>query len=143
MHVQAGQLVPAGSYIRLNPPDFQVLDHDGILSGTGKYRRLSPLTTIALAPLMGALFVMGFPVLVFVAVFHGIWNMTKESLFGWHRNLVAVEWAPGVSYLHPPGGGEDEESFADLEAEVREAREREAQSALETTLPSASKPTQR
>lgn len=69
------QTVESGLYISFRKPDLVYVPTDNSpIEGVdgGNYHRLNTFLTILIAPILGGLFVIGFPLVVIVAVVYGL-----------------------------------------------------------------------
>ena len=129
-----GHPVRRGVYFNLNPIDVQFVGADEeILDGVpgGNYVRVPTFLALLGSPLLGAAFVVLFPVLVFGSVIVLMGQALSKKMGETVREqapLLRMQGAPAASYLQRENEG-DEAADADelevLEDEVLAAREAE------------------
>ena len=140
----AGTTTRKGVYLSVWPPDISFVSADdeplpGIDGAT--YRRLPALLVVALSPLLGALFVIGFPFVIVAAIAYAIFQplyarLTKHA--GEKAYLLRGDYALAASALDGKAGnkgtegaevlrddGELDELRAEVEAEREEKRTQE------------------
>lgn len=117
------QPAPYGLYLSTKPLDVRFVGAEGEdLEGTAEtYMRVPTVLSFVLAPVLGAVFVVAFPVVIFVAVSFAVLVKFNELA---EPHWVPARFQPTVSFLSNPKGagtGTDPE-LADLVEEVEARR---------------------
>jgi hypothetical protein len=137
-----GNRVPGGYY--WNPRHWSitpVTDEGGSLPGTStdRYVRVSWVTALLLAPILGGLFVVFLPFIGFAMFFQWVWTRVTGSARKGAKDLAATVtpgWRPGEVHLtgrpldvksaELPAGGAGETALKDVADEVARKRREEA-----------------
>ena len=133
-----GRHVPGGYYWnRRHWSIAAVTDEGGLLPGTSadRYVRISWVTALLLAPILGGLFVVALPFIGFGMFFHWAWTWVTGSAREGVKDLaatVAPGWRPGEVHLTGrsvdgkledlPAGGAGESAVKDVADEVSRRR---------------------
>lgn len=133
-----GRQVPGGYYWnRRHWSIAPVRDEGGLLPGTSadRYVRISWVTALLLAPILGGLFVVALPFIGFGMFFHWAWTWVTGSAREGVKDLaatVAPGWRPGEVHLTGrsvdgkledlPAGGAGESAVKDVADEVSRRR---------------------
>ncbi len=133
------QAAEYGLYTSFNPMDVRFVGAAGEpLEGLdgASYRRVPTLLALALAPVLGAVFVISFPLLILGAVALAAAKMVAQSLRAAaqeHAWVVSPRWEPQASYLtkHPKKADASQvpAELQDLHQKVQEQRNAEEQAA--------------
>lgn len=131
--IESNQPANYGLYVSTSPLDVRFVGADGEpLAGLegATYRRVPTLLALLLAPLLGAAFVMAFPMLVLVSVAAALASQLVRARETRHAWLAGPRWEPATSYLsrgtQSPAVDELPE-LRDLRAEVDARRAGEEQ----------------
>ena len=133
-----GKQVPGGYY--WNPRHWSispVADEGGLLPGTpaDRYVRISWVTALLLAPILGGLFVVALPFIGFGMFFHWAWTWVTGTAREGVKDLAATVtpgWRPGEVHLTGrsvdgkledlPAGGAGESAVKEVADEVARRR---------------------
>ena len=133
-----GKRVPGGYY--WNPRHWSispVTDEGGLLPGTpaDRYVRISWVTALLLAPILGGLFVVALPFIGFGMFFHWAWTWVTGTAREGVKDLAATVtpgWRPGEVHLTGrsvdgkledlPAGGAGESAVKEVADEVARRR---------------------
>ena len=132
----AGESVPYGVYFSGRPLDIHIVTAEGdALEGKPgvAYRRMPTLIAVAAGPVIGGVFVMAFPVVIFAALVLAVTRMPlgmMQRTASRNAHLAAVRWEPSSAYLNMgdrrvPLAIEELDELDILAAEVGERRLRE------------------
>lgn len=144
--LHTGEKAKYGVYLCGWPLDLRFVGADGeALDGRRglTYRRIPTLLLLALAPVLGGVFVLAFPALVLALALAAVGRRLWRSATGLAEDkahLVVLNWDPQAAYLHGPGEGQKRddtattpqaqaglpESVAQLREEVDRRRQRES-----------------
>ncbi len=132
---------PYGLYFNLWPPDARFVGAAGEpLEGRPgrQYLRFPTIIALLMAPVLGGLFVVAFPFLIFAALVLVVAEPAAKrirSSFESRAHLVRVRWSPTVAYLNHDEEEEDEteghddqiqdSEIIELEDEIARRREEE------------------
>lgn len=125
------QAAPYGLYMSAHPIDVRVVGATGeALEGLpdATYRRIPTPLALSLSPLLGAGFVIAFPVLILAAVATGVLQLLLRPLHEVltdHAWLASPRWQPAASYLakgDKPKAKREPEELAELRKAVDEQR---------------------
>ncbi len=128
---------PYGLYFSTRPLDVRFVGAegeriDGVPGAT--YRHVPTPLAVALAPVLGGLFVIAFPFVIFAAAITGVARLlgvgAREAATSTAR-VATTRYAASAAWIDGKGAGEAEDAeapaadaeLADLEAEVAERRE--------------------
>jgi hypothetical protein len=111
---ESGAAVPGGFYFNPSRWTIEAAAHDGarLPAGTGRWMRLPALAALALAPILGAAFLMSLPLIGFVLAARALAVAAARRLGGSATALAATVspgWSPGEAHLTGRRGGADEE----------------------------------
>lgn len=128
-----------GLYLSFNPMDVRFVGAEGeALDGLAdaEYRRVPTLLALALAPVLGACFVLAFPVLVIAAVLMAAAKLVVQQVrhtASQHAWIAMPHYEPVASYLtkgeKKADGAEAPAELSDLQKKVDEKRSQEQPSA--------------
>lgn len=102
---KSGQKVTYGVYVSTKPFDVRFVgaDDETLDGRTGaEYRRIPTLLMVAMAPVLGGVFVMAFPAVVVLLAVVGLGRFAWRQVAGVTgdtAHLAVMRWEPSTSYL--------------------------------------------
>jgi len=127
---RTGQRVSYGMYVSARPLDVRFVGADGEkLEGRegAEYRHIPNALAMLAAPVLGGLFVISFPITIFVAAARALTQATGEKVDE-AATLARSSYQPQAAYFKGEAGEDEQaqdEKVADLANEVDDARKDE------------------